>query len=64
MAQTRNLELSARDSPMCNRTSEVRVFDAPRNDRVCYPISRSTASTALRSSAVSAACGAMGSPTS
>ena len=22
----------SRDSPMCNRTSEVRVFDAPRND--------------------------------
>ena len=29
-----------------------------------YPISRNTASTALRSSAVSAACGATGSPTS
>jgi len=29
-----------------------------------HPISRSTASTALRSSAVRAACGATGSPTS
>src|SRR3984893_3490520 len=23
----------SRDSPMCNRTSEVRIFDAPRNDQ-------------------------------
>src|SRR6187551_2600559 len=23
----------SRDSPMCNSTSEVRIFDAPRNDR-------------------------------
>src|ERR1700676_421893 len=36
---------------------------APRNDSA-HPISRSTASPALRSSAVSAACGRTGSPTS
>jgi hypothetical protein len=48
---------------------QVRIFDAQRNDTVLrpvslYPISRSTVSTALRSSAVNAAWGAMGSPTS
>jgi hypothetical protein len=31
-AETRNLALRPRDSPMRNCASEVRVFDAPRND--------------------------------
>ncbi len=69
-AQARNSRrLSARDSGFTRSLSSGRAsrgpVGVPRNDGAWrHPISRSTASTALRSSAVSAACGATGSPTS
>src|SRR6202165_3121617 len=31
----------SRDSPMCNRTSEVRCFASPRNDDIRYDMNRS-----------------------
>ena len=33
LARTRNLEVAARDSQMCNCTSEFASFEAPRNDQ-------------------------------
>jgi hypothetical protein len=45
-------------------SQDVDARDEPGHDGKNYPTSRSTAATAVRSSAVSAFCGGTGSPTS